>query len=347
MQQRGFSLVELMVALAVSLVLMSGVLSIFFSSKVTYLSNEKTARLQESGRTALDLIVHDVRGAGYPGCVKPAPVVSPFMSSLNTPTSPLWNFGVPVQGYEYVSTGTWSPTINFGAETLDPEPLDGSDVLAVRAVSRDAPALVLQDTMASGTDTLTVPNVLGSAIAAGQIMMVTDCFATAVFQVTGYTAGSPNGELAHTNAAGVPGNVSGNLGFAFAADARVLPVQTIVYYVATGADGGPALFRKVGAADSEELIPGVQALQVAYGEDTDSNRVVDRYVAADSITDWMDVISVSLSLLIRSEESGTEVDEATYSLLTVAAGGETVGPFDDRRYRMLFTTSAAIRNRAL
>ena len=58
MQQRGFSLVELMVALALSLVLMSGVLSIFFSSKVTYLANEKTARLQENGRTALDLIVH-------------------------------------------------------------------------------------------------------------------------------------------------------------------------------------------------------------------------------------------------------------------------------------------------
>ena len=42
--QRGFSVVELMVAVTLSMILMAGVLSIFASSKVTYLSNEKTAR---------------------------------------------------------------------------------------------------------------------------------------------------------------------------------------------------------------------------------------------------------------------------------------------------------------
>jgi type IV pilus assembly protein PilW len=55
-KQRGVSLVELMVSITIGLILMAGVLSIFMSSKVTYFANEKTARLQENGRVALDLI---------------------------------------------------------------------------------------------------------------------------------------------------------------------------------------------------------------------------------------------------------------------------------------------------
>ena len=41
--------------MTIGLILLAGVLSIFLSSKVTYLTNEKTARLQENGRVALDL----------------------------------------------------------------------------------------------------------------------------------------------------------------------------------------------------------------------------------------------------------------------------------------------------
>ena len=45
-----------MVSITIGLILLAGVLSIFLSSKVTYFANEKTARLQENGRVALDLI---------------------------------------------------------------------------------------------------------------------------------------------------------------------------------------------------------------------------------------------------------------------------------------------------
>ena len=58
---RGFSLIELMVSIVIGLILVAGILSIFFSSRVTYTSNEKTARLQENGRVALDNLAHDLR----------------------------------------------------------------------------------------------------------------------------------------------------------------------------------------------------------------------------------------------------------------------------------------------
>lgn len=342
-KQGGFSVVELMVAMALSLVLMAGVLSILFSTKVTYFANEHTARLQENGRVALDLIVNNLRSSGYPGCMKPSPS-SPFVTSLNSANTLLWNFSLPLQGSEYTSSGTWTPAVGV---VLNPAPVDGSDILVVRSVSRDVPALVVPSDMANGVADISVPNSVPAPVSAGQIMMVSDCLGTAVFQVTGYVASAPNGSMQHAAAGAAPGNATEDFGFGFRAGARVIPVQTTIYYVANGADGGPSLWRQVGVAPAEELIQGVQALQVAYGEDTDADRITNQYVAADAVGDWMDVISVTISLLLRSEAAGTDVDSRTYDLLTAGVGGESVGPFNDRRLRMLFTTTTAVRNRAL
>jgi prepilin-type N-terminal cleavage/methylation domain-containing protein len=69
--QRGFSLVELMVALTLSLVLMAGALSVLYSSRLSYRENDRIARLQEAGRTAVELLLRDARPAGYIGCSRP------------------------------------------------------------------------------------------------------------------------------------------------------------------------------------------------------------------------------------------------------------------------------------
>ena len=115
-QQRGVSLVELMVSITIGLILIAGVMSIFFSSKVTYMANEKTARLQENGRVALDLITHDLRSAGYLGCAK---IPRWFQSTLNDPTSVLWNYFTPMVGYESDGEGAYAPVLDVA---LDPEP---------------------------------------------------------------------------------------------------------------------------------------------------------------------------------------------------------------------------------
>ena len=51
--QRGFTLVELMVALAVSLLLLAGVIQVYLSSKQAYRVQDNVARIQESGRLAM------------------------------------------------------------------------------------------------------------------------------------------------------------------------------------------------------------------------------------------------------------------------------------------------------
>src|SRR5690349_20318598 len=76
----GITLVELMVGMTLSLILLAGVLAIFASSRKTYETIDRLSRIQESGRFALETIVHDLRAAGYIGCRNRAP----FFSALRT-----------------------------------------------------------------------------------------------------------------------------------------------------------------------------------------------------------------------------------------------------------------------
>lgn len=67
LRQRGFSLVELMIGMALGLMLLAMLLSIYLSVKQTYTVQDNLARMQENARLALRLISHDVRMAGYWG----------------------------------------------------------------------------------------------------------------------------------------------------------------------------------------------------------------------------------------------------------------------------------------
>ncbi len=61
----GFTMVEMLVALALSMVLLSGLVQVFISAKQSYRASEALARIQEAGRFALDVISRDLRGAGF------------------------------------------------------------------------------------------------------------------------------------------------------------------------------------------------------------------------------------------------------------------------------------------
>ena len=74
-----------MVALTLSLILLGGVLAVMYSSKVTYMENERVGRLQENGRAALEMILRDLRGAGFPGCAQPIEGLFEMNNTLANP----------------------------------------------------------------------------------------------------------------------------------------------------------------------------------------------------------------------------------------------------------------------
>ncbi len=66
---RGFSLIELMVAMLLGLIVLLGVTQILISAKNTYLSQNSSAAMQEDARYVLSKITQEVRMVGMFGCL--------------------------------------------------------------------------------------------------------------------------------------------------------------------------------------------------------------------------------------------------------------------------------------
>lgn len=103
----GITLVELMVAMAISSILLLGVGLLYSNSKRTYTIDEEFARLQENARFAINFIVEDIRMAGYMGCAINKNI--DFQCYLNNVNNYICGNGtdasVGIEGYDATGTG--------------------------------------------------------------------------------------------------------------------------------------------------------------------------------------------------------------------------------------------------
>jgi type IV pilus assembly protein PilW len=364
--QRGFTLVEIMIALLLGLVLTGGAIQIFVSNRATYAFNEGLSRVQENGRFALDTLSYGARMAGYFGCLSASELT--LYNNLNSSTTLPFDFAEGITGFEY--TGT-EPDDDFAAGSANPansgtatdwEPdlpaeiagsvIPGSDVLVIRNVSPASHTLLSPFHDANEV----VAGALTTDYAVGDIGIVSNCQRASIFQITGIADSTvgliPSIDVTHT-AAGTPGNATAAWGSEqeYGAGAQLMRGETWVYYVGARVGGGPpALFQRrlqttsattTSALVAEELVESVDTMQILYGIDAEPDGDLDSYVTADAVADWADVVTVRVALLMRSpEEYGTEIDDREYLVNEMR-----FDPFDDRRVRQVFTTTAAIRNR--
>lgn len=305
-RQRGLTLVELMIAITLGLILTAGMIQIFVSSKQTYRVEEAHSRLQESARLALEMVASDVRMASYWGCQPdPANVVN----LLNTGGTGYVDFtGVPLTGIEGTS----------GAP----------DTLTLRGAD-GATGLTLQPNLGTGfNSSLTAALVVAApnTLAAGDIVLVSNCEVGNIFQISALGGGGSTVTL--TAGGSNPGNAVGAFTAAFRGDATLYPMRNVVYSIATGANGVNALWRSVNGTN-QELVSDVTDMQILYGEDTNGDRSVERYVPANAAgLNFDNVFSVRIQLTIRTGEDNTSV---------------TAGNALSR----VFSTTVSIRNRVL
>jgi len=353
-RQRGVSLVEIMIAITVGLVLTAGVIQVFVSNKQAYRVQEGLARVQENGRFTLAFITRDVRGSGFLGCAGNA---TPIVNTLNDKTSLPWNFASPIQGFEAINPTTWwSTTASL--------PLDASiivsaqgltDVLTVRRSVGDPVPVVSPPGTPTGstTITVTVTAALGAFnTPANQIAMISDCTNAAVFQIR--NAPNPSGTIDHASGGAslpdAPGNATDALEKDFTDTAEVVRLSTITYYIRSGASGRPALWRQVGAAaGAQELVEGVEDMQIRYGVDTDNppDRVPNQYLQANLVTNFNNVVSVRVDLLLQSIEDNLTNAPQSYTYNSKNCPGDAGCPPADRRYRQVFGATIGLRNELL
>src|SRR3954469_23342272 len=278
----GFSLVELMVALTLSLILVAGALSILYSTKLTSAENERVARIQEAGRTAFELMMQDARGAGYLGCTHPyadtltIPPTSSVNSGLNS-ASLMWNFLQPVYGFE--ATGaSWSPALDAAIPATNPTPATGSGILVLRTTRPGSPIFRTNAPFASNAATRVNRDAASAPLQVGTPVVISDCNNAAFFAVTGFAGVGSTATISHASGGAPVGNASDFLApqnHTFVVGSTLQPVQTVVYYIAScqaPVDGvickavtPPALWQIVGGSTPQELIQGVEAMQLRYG----------------------------------------------------------------------------------
>jgi len=93
------------------------------------------------------------------------------------------------------------------------------------------------------------------------------------------------------------------------------------------------------------LVEGIENMQVLYGEDndpTDAFTNATRYVTAGNVSNWANVVSVRIGLVVNSQDNiATSNDTATFSLI----GQTATAAAADRMRRRAYSTTAVIRNR--
>lgn len=67
--QKGVSLIELMIAITLSIFIAAALIALFINSKQSYRVNENMSRLQENARFAVTFLSRDLRMADYHACV--------------------------------------------------------------------------------------------------------------------------------------------------------------------------------------------------------------------------------------------------------------------------------------
>lgn len=359
-RSRGFSLVEMMVAITLGLLVTGALIATFVGVNSSARTSTGVRSVGDSGRIALDLLQQAVRSAGYMACNTTARQAS-LLASGPGPDPLNYDYTDPLGGYEAVGTGPEAASavviaeppvvpdsnvadwVTTGAGNLNAllsnAAITGSDVLVVQSTLAGAPVTAVTPT---GGNAMTIVKAAdATSFAAGQIGVISDCVSSAVFQISGVA-----GNVVNTVQA-IPSR--------YAAGAQLGIADTTVFYIGKGQDGDGALF----AADAngtgavaaptagDELVPDIENMQILYGITTSALPTVSQYVTADQVAalgatgDFNSVVGVRIAVLAASLPGAVPLPAAapTYTLL-----GTTVQAPIDTRMRKVFEITITARN---
>lgn len=321
----GFSMVELLIALTIGLLLLSGLTVVFVNSSSANRELQKTAQQIENGRYAIDMLSQDIHHAGFYGHLHEiaAPAATPDPCEIASTANLLDSLGYAIQGYRAADLVT---AADISASTCDDKGLlvaanmkVGSDVVVVRRASTKV--------LAAADTAVTNEVYLQSSGTQAQIQL-------------------GNGAALGTNkASGGASTLFLNNG---TTPAPIRKLHVHVYFVApcsqgsgangicaAGDDTTPTLKRlelvSEGGATKMKLVPlveGVEYLKIEFGVDNlpatanaatgvTGDAQVDSYATVPA--DWSTVIGAKIFVLARNTEPTTGyTDNKTYVLGSVS-----------------------------
>jgi len=405
-KQQGMTLLEMLVAVTISLLLMSGVLAIMSTTKKTSALQNELSRLQEDARFLMEDLSYNVRMAGYFGCSgvvqgfkNPDPLfvknnqsvkdINGKSISKSTPPSDILTVShLAVHArlrLNYPSAEEVAKTDIYLGNLAESTPPDPPGCVS----SADSPSVALE---AWCKGTATEVNLCQQVIAeknhintqrcnkdefsvnashfvlhpdsvlpkAKDSVIVADCTYGDIYGVASATVGSPPFITVTPNSIDCNNRLCRN--YSWPVEIFHIPkidgkpsleerLQVTYEVKAVDKDGdgkasgdvdGFALFR-----NDELFIEGVQALQIRYGIDTNSDSVIDRYVEADG-TSIGSIIAVRVNILMRTVNKRFDLTGATnrdFKLDTGIVFNPSDNLDDEEGYRhRLLTMTIRVRN---
>ncbi|WP_024889784.1 PilW family protein [Luteimonas huabeiensis] len=386
---RGVSLIELLIALLIGSLLVLGLVQIFSASRTAYQLSEGMSRVQENARFALDFLQRDIRLAGHFGCVNdqahwvkdPVEGLGVHLGTGLALAHPL-NFAVSIQGYEAAGTApgntlsigaatpAWYPTLPAQISTLVPSPVAGSDILVLRYLgARGAPVTAISG--AAGAEILTFsatgwPGLTEDGVTSPTLFGIADCSYATVFPGTGTSGQVAVSSALVSPATGLVGRYTAHP----SGQTLLYRANSLVYYVALNPNGEPALYRaratSTGGYDvPEELVEGVESLQLLFGQDTTpqiatatppvgnitfhntaSTLLAGATTAEQQANQWRRVGQVQVGLLMRSpaRAAAPEIAHEDNNLRVLGTVYQSPATHDGR-FRSSYESTVALRNR--
>lgn len=382
--QKGFTLVELMVAMTISLFLLIAIALVYQTSKTGFAYANNTVRMSEDAAFAVDTLSRDIRMSSYSGCTGSSAangtdgvpntaddVYIPKLTNVsalsltgtklpNPFSQSVFNARQALVGYQDKVTASAAATVGgvttpsfLGTSTsyvVKPNsPILFLSGASAKAVQINTPVAKNQPIANMGNDVNKWSN-SGSEI----LMLIADCknseiFRTFTLQNTGVITSEANFVSDYT------------------ADAVVAPIESSTYFLATRTGSSTSsLYRRYfngkTASVPEEIVPNVEAITFQYGLNTTCigsatctlpnntpSYSADVYVkdsdAQFATMDWSRVVSVRLGLIMVTEDNGQTTAASSTTDKIDWVGGQYDVPTADRRLRRAYSTTVNIRNR--
>lgn len=316
-KQKGYTLIELMVAMVLGLIIIGGVISVFVSNQQAFRTNENLGRLQENARISFELMAREIRQAGGNPCG--AQQVSNVLNDKTTQWSSNFDAGT-VRGFDETQIATGIVATGTAAS----ERVAGTDAILVFSSNEQDGAVITSHNPTAAS--LEVANV-NHGLAEGMIVLVCDPDSAAVLQITNSSPGT-NTTIVHNTGVSnpAPGNCSKGMGFptvctalgtgkTFKDGGFVTPLSVGVWYVGNNGRGGRSLYRvrrispppATGPSDAfDEIAEGVVNMQIDYlFRNKATNALDNTWTVATAATDWStaassEVVAVRMRLVLET-----------------------------------------------
>lgn len=325
LKHRGFTMVELLVALALGLMLSAGIVNIYLQNKQNYVQDEELARMQENARYAMGLLKRELTMAGFVAGIGDYSGIDTADLGAGNDCVGSGQWAINVQGdiFELINNFSTSFATRNGTTwncLTAAEIQTGSDIISVK---RTADRPTLEDGSFTGT-------------------------LTAADQEQWYLRAFDNNSTLSWNYVDAGGSITADVSAGNGVDYWEYYSQ--IFYLRnfsrTAGDGIPTLCieRLIASGMTTDcLVEGIEDMQIEVGVDTNDDSVPDFFDPNPTAAEIQEAVVVRIYLLVRSvEDISNYTNDKTYTL-----GSKNIAAKNDGFMRRVFSTTVQMRNAKL